>query len=76
MSVRPLDTDAAAWTAQNAAWDRMGGPARLIAAIELSQSVREIRMAGIQSRHPELSREQVIRRVVREEYGVQLPDPR
>lgn len=76
MSVRPLDTDAAAWSVQTSALDRMGGPARLVAAIELSESVREIRMAGLQARHPELSRQQLIRRVVREEYGVELPDPR
>ena len=76
MSVRPRDTDAAAWTAQSTALDRMGGPGRLLAAFELSDAVREIRLAGLRSRHPDLSRRQLIRRVVWEEYGVELPDPR
>ncbi|MDH3423018.1 MAG: hypothetical protein OEN00_08490 [Gemmatimonadota bacterium] len=53
----------------------MGGAARLRAAVELSETVREIRLAGIQARHPELSREQVISRLVLEEYGVALPGP-
>jgi hypothetical protein len=74
MTSRPLDTDAAAWSAQNAALDRMGGPARLRAAIELSEAVREIRLAGIQACHPDLGRREVIFRLVREEYGVELPD--
>jgi hypothetical protein len=63
----------AAWDAYNAVLDRMDGPARLHAAMELSESVREIRLAGIRARHPELSSRQVIARWVLEEYGLQLP---
>jgi hypothetical protein len=73
MSPRPLDTALAAWDAYNAVLDRMDGPARLHAAMELSESVREIRLAGIRARHPELSSRQVIARWVLEEYGLQLP---
>jgi len=73
MTSRPLDTSAAAWTAQNAALDRMGGPARLRAAIQLSEAVRDIRLSGIQARHPELDRREVVARLVQEEYGIQLP---
>lgn len=76
MTPRPLDTDRAAWAAQNAALDRMDGPARLHAALELSEAVREIRLAGIRSRHPRSSREDAVRRLVLEEYGVRLPNPR
>jgi hypothetical protein len=75
MTSRPLDTDPAAWSAYSAVLDRIGGPAPLRAAVELSEAVREIRLAGIQSRHPELSREQVVSRLVLEEYGVALPGP-
>lgn len=75
MSSRPLDTTPAAWSTYHAVLDRMGGPARFRTALELSESVREIRLAGIRARHPELSRKQVIARLVLEEYGVTLPAP-
>jgi hypothetical protein len=73
MTPRPFDTSAAAWAVQNAALDRMGGPARLRAAIQLSEAVREIRLAGLQARHPELDRRGVVARLVQEEYGIRLP---
>lgn len=72
MTSRPLDTTTAAWTAQHAALDRMGGPARLRAAVELSEAVREIRISGIQARHPELDRREVIARLVQQEFGIDL----
>jgi len=74
MTSRPLDTAPAAWSTQNAVLEGMGGPARLLAAIELSEAVREIRLAGILARYPDLSREQAIFRWVLEEYGIALPD--
>jgi hypothetical protein len=52
---------------------RMDGPARLHAAVELSESVREIRRGGLRARHPELSPRQAIARWVLEEYGLKLP---
>jgi hypothetical protein len=51
----------------------MDGPARLHAAVELSESVREIRRGGLRARHPELSPRQAIARWVLEEYGLKLP---
>jgi hypothetical protein len=51
----------------------MDGPARLRAAIELSEAVRELRLAGIRARHPELDAKQVVARWVLEEHGVELP---
>ncbi len=74
MISRPYDTTPAAWTAQNAALERMGGGARVQAAIELSEAVREIRLRGIADRNPELDRRGVIARLIREEYGVELPE--
>ena len=53
--------------------DRLGESARLYAAIELSDAVREIRLAGIRSRHPELSLREAVARLVAEDYGVELP---
>lgn len=74
MTAKPHDTTPAAWTAQNAALDRMGGSARVRTAIELSEAVREIRLRGIADRHPELDQRGVIARLVLEEYGVELPE--
>ena len=51
----------------------MDGPARLHAALELSEAVREIRLAGIRARHPELSPREAVERLVVEDYGVELP---
>jgi hypothetical protein len=73
MSAKPLDTDATAWSVYNAALDRMDGPAKLRAAMELSDDVREIRLAGIRARHPRMSPKQAIALWVLEEYGLRLP---
>jgi len=73
MSSRPLDTAPASWSQYEAVLDRLGGSARLYAAIELSDAVREIRLAGIRSRHPELSLREAVARLVAEDYGVELP---
>jgi hypothetical protein len=54
----------------------MGGPARLYAAIELSDGIREIRLAGLRSRHPELNSDELLARLVQEEYGVPEPSGR
>jgi len=72
MSPRPLDTSPTAWDVYGTALAGLDGPARLHAAVELSESVREIRLSGIQARHPELSPREVIARWVLEEYGLDL----
>ena len=74
MSPRPLDTGPSSWAAYADVIDRMDGPARLHAAIELSETVRALRLAGIRSRHPELNARQVVARWVLEEHGVVLPE--
>ena len=73
MISRPLDTDPESWAKYNDVLDRMDGPGRLRAALELSDTVREIRLAGLRARHPELSRRQVVARLVAEDYGIALP---
>jgi hypothetical protein len=73
MTSRPLDTSPASWSAHNIVLDQMGGPARLQAAVELSDAVREIRLAGIRARNPELSRREAVAELVLEDYGVDLP---
>ncbi len=73
MSSRPLDTAPGTWAQYETVLDRLDGPARLRAAVELSEAVQEIRLAGIRSRHPELSREEAVARLVAEDHGVALP---
>lgn len=73
MTSRPLDTDAKAWATYNAVLDRMDGPARLRAALELSDTVREIRLAGLRARYPDMSPRELVSRLVAEDYGIQLP---
>lgn len=76
MPQRPHDTSPAAWSTYEDVLARMDGSARLTAAIELSDAVREIRLAGLRSRHPEMRHEELIARLVLEEYGVEMPFPR
>jgi len=76
MSPRPHDTTPAAWSAYQGLLAEMDGPARLCAAIELSEAVREIRMAGLEARCPELSAEERVARLVLEEYGIALSGAR
>ena len=52
----------------------MGGDARLRAAIDLSEAVREFRIAGLLSRHPGWSRTDAVRQIVREEWGIDVVD--
>lgn len=72
-SSRPLDTSPEAWSLHAAVLERMGGEARLLAALELSDAVRTLRLEGLRARHPGESEERLIRRLVREEYGIELP---
>lgn len=73
MTSRPADTASASWSTYTAVLDEMGGEARLYAAVELSEAVREIRLAGIRARHPTLSPQEAVLQLVAEDYGVELP---
>ena len=73
MIFRPMDTALASWSEYNAVLDRMDGSARLFAAVELSDAIRQVRLSGIHARFPELTRREVVAQLVLEEYGVTLP---
>jgi len=75
MTSRPHDTSPEAWAVQRASLARMTGEERVRIAIEMSESVRAIRIAGIRSRHPGWDASQVIRHLVAEDYGIELPEP-
>ena len=76
MSTRPLDTSPEAWSEYGAILDRMGGEARLHAALEMSDSVRLIRLAGIQALHPTWTADEAVRHFISEEHGIELQDRR
>ena len=73
MTPRPRDTAPAAWSTHTALLDRMGGSARVRAAIELSEAVRNVRLAGIRARNPGLDDREALARLVSEDYGLELP---
>lgn len=73
MTSPPLDTAPAAWSRYEAVLDGMDGPGRVRAAVELSETVRELRLAGIRARSPDLSVAEAIAQLVAEDYGVELP---
>ncbi len=55
----PADTTAEAHARQRDIYRRMGGAARVAVAFELSETVRNLTMAGIRRRHRAYSDEQV-----------------
>jgi len=55
----PLDTTPDAYALQIEAYRRMGGKQRTAVMFRLNQMAREAAAAGIRSRHPEYSDEQV-----------------
>jgi hypothetical protein len=68
------DTTPGAREAQLAVWRRLGGPGRVELAWQMSESAREISIAGILARSPALSREQARRLLLRRLLGAALFD--
>jgi hypothetical protein len=54
--------------------DRMGGEERLKIALDLSEAVRSIRLAGLGAQFPTESQAQIVRRYIEQVYGIRLPD--
>jgi hypothetical protein len=75
MSPRPLDTTPDAWSAHSTIVAGLSGEARVLAALELSEAVRSIRLAGIRARNPALDAAGALRELIRLDYGVDLPVP-
>ncbi len=73
MISRPPDTTPGSWSEYYAVLDRMDGSARVQAAVELSEGIRTLRLAGIRDRHPGLTDREVVARLVSEDYGITLP---
>jgi hypothetical protein len=61
MSTRPHDTSDASWVAQRDVIAAMDPSSRVSAAIDLSESVREIQIQGLVARNPAWSRADAVR---------------
>ena len=57
--MQPSDTAVDAHRVQAAIYARLGGAARLSIAFDLSETVRQIALAGIRHRHPDYTEEEV-----------------
>jgi hypothetical protein len=72
----PHDTSPEVWDMQMAAYERLGPEGRMRIALELSELVRSLHLAGVRSRNPDWDDVDVIRHVVSRQYGVDLPRTR
>ena len=72
-SVIPRDTSPQAWAQQLAALERIGPAGRVAVAVDLSESVRAIQVAGIEASHPEWTPAEVMRHVISTQYGLNPP---
>ncbi len=70
--MRPRDTSPEARRVQLEAYRRMGPERRVALAIELSNQAREIALAGIRARNPELSQSEAQRILSRRTLGEEL----
>ncbi len=73
VEVRPADTSPEARRLQQAIWRRMGSSERVRLAAEMSEEARQVALAGIARRRPELSQVERIRELVRLMHGIDLP---
>jgi len=72
----PRDTSPDAWEVQQVALERLGGSGRVAVALDLSEAIQTIQLDGIQARHPDWSRAEAVRYLIRDRHGVSLPrDP-
>ncbi len=69
-----LDTTSEADALQRAIWARMGASGRLELALSMSDEVRELSIAGLMARCPQLSRREAHLKVVRMSLGDALFD--
>jgi hypothetical protein len=69
MALEPLDTYVAAPDLQEQAHIRLGPEGRLRTALDLSEAVRDLRLAGIRFNYPDASEAELVRRFIVETHG-------
>jgi hypothetical protein len=72
MTRRPHDTSKQAWEYRRSIIAGLSPEERLRTALDLSASVREIRIAGLLSRNPGWTRKQAVRALVLRDTGTDL----
>jgi len=73
--VIPRDTSPEAWSVRLAVLRRLTGAQKVEIAIDMSEFVRELALAGLRRQHPEWSEKEVQLGLMRRWYrGVSLPD--
>jgi hypothetical protein len=70
----PFDTIPEAAAIQEAIFRRMTSAQRLRLALQMSDSIRNVALAGLRSRQPELNADQLSRELLRIRYGF-APQP-
>jgi hypothetical protein len=73
MTGRPHDTSEHAWRYRRSIIAGLSPEDRLRTAFDLSESVREIRIAGLLSRNPGWTRRQAVHELVLRDTGIDLP---
>ena len=72
MAIPPMDTSADSWRTHREILAAMDGEARVRVALDLSDGVREIQIAGILSRNAGWTRADAVRYLVKRQFGVDL----
>jgi len=71
MIFEPLDTSPSAQALQDQAHLRLGPEGRLRVALELSEAVRNLRLAGLRTVSPGVSEAELVRMFISERHGIQ-----
>ena len=74
MTPRPRDTSEQAWRYCRTIIAGLSPEDRLRTAFDVSESVREIRIAGLLSRNPGWTRRQAVHELVLRDTGIDLPN--
>jgi hypothetical protein len=70
MALESMDTSVTAHNLQEQAHIRLGPEGRLRLAFDLSEAVRDIRLAGIRSSFPGASEAELVHRFITEAFGI------
>ena len=71
MNIESLDTAPSAQAQQDQAHTRLGPEGRLRVALELSEAVRNLRLAGLRSVSPDASEAELVQMFISESHGIQ-----
>jgi hypothetical protein len=74
--MRALDTSAEAEALQRKIWRRLGGPSRLLLALDMSLAARALALARLRRRHPDYSERDLKKALLRLAFTADnLPPP-